>query len=130
MMWLTLLRSPWTWVAAALLGMGAWGGVQTFRLHGCQDHLVAAKEENAALRERIAAQNAAVDRLKADSDARMADASRKLQEAAGATRKAVDEAARLKALAAKARQPERPRPLSCQPSGADRAVSTIREGLK
>jgi len=128
MPWL-LLRSPWTWVAAALLGLGAWGGLQTFRLHGCQDHLVAAKEENAALRDRIKDQNDAVDRLKADGDARVADASRRLQEAAGATRKAVDEAARLKALTAKARQPEKPRPLSCPPSGADRAVSTIREGL-
>jgi uncharacterized protein YukE len=31
-----LLRSPWTWVALAMLGLGAWGGLQSLRLRECK----------------------------------------------------------------------------------------------
>jgi uncharacterized protein YukE len=36
MPWLLILRSPWTWVGLAMLGLGAWGGLQSLRLRECK----------------------------------------------------------------------------------------------
>ena len=36
MPWLLILRSPWTWVALAMLGLGAWAQIQSLRLRECK----------------------------------------------------------------------------------------------
>ena len=126
------LLGNWKLIGIALLvaGVAAWVFTLKVELGMCREHLESAKHENAALRQKIVIQNAAIDRLKADSDRKMADASKALQDALQRGQPQVRESARLKAAASRPATPEQPRPADCPASGADRAVATIREGLK
>lgn len=125
----TILLDWRLWLGLAFVGLGAWAAIQTSRLHGCQDRLAASQQMVENLEDRIRLQNAAVERLKAESDKKTAAAATGLQEARQATQPAVRESARLRSAAAKTEAPDVPREANCQPSGADRAVATLREGL-
>lgn len=127
----SFLLAHWRALGALILVAALAAYIETIRveLDLCHTKLAAAQQENTALRDRIKLQNDALDKLKAEGDRKTAAGAQALQDAITATQKAVGEAARLKALASKSRSPEQPRPANCPASGADRAVTTIRQGL-
>lgn len=125
---MTLLLDYRFWAAMLLAGLIAWGTIQTARLAGCQDSLAAARQQIAVMGAQIRQQNAAVDAMQAERAAKLAESEKALQEARRATQAAVGDAARLRAAAARAARDVQPQP-GCRPSGADRAVKVVREGL-
>ena len=128
---IAFLLGNWRLIGIALLvaGVAAWIMTLKVELGMCREHLESAKQENAALRDRIVLQNAAVEKLKTDSDQKVADASKAVQAAIAASQPQAKEASRLRTVAAQPRPPEQPRPANCPASAADRAVSVIRQGL-
>lgn len=130
---LAWLASNWRIVGLTLFAAVIAGWILTLRLERdrARESLAAARQEVAALEDRIRLQNAAVDALKVESDRKVKDASERLAEAQEGTHAARTEAERLKvaAKAASSQKPSSGPAPGCPPSGADRAVETIRGAL-
>lgn len=132
MPWLAIATNKWTWIAIAFGVLTTWGFIQTERLELCGERLDAAVQANAALRKEIAIQNSAVDRLKAESDAKVQEAQNGLVAAQEHGQAARAEADRLRTASKRPAKPGAPAQAgaACPTSAADQAVATVRQGLK
>lgn len=111
--------------ALALIAFGFWEGVE----HEQKD-LIACKVNEATLEGAVKAGTAATDRWRAAAMAAQKGGGAAVDEAEKKGKPAADEAKRLDAAAEAAKgKKDTPRPVGCPPSGADRAVAKIREGL-
>ena len=111
------------WIGLCFVLLASFAAVQTGRLAGCKAKVEAQAQEIAALGDRIRLQNAAVEKLRAESDKRLTQAATAAQAARRAGSQASAESDRLKSLLDAHRE-------SSDKCSAGEAVQQIRSGLR